>query len=72
MLFRTRDVAQLVEVSPNMVTALGFIPIPYKKLGVVVHAYNPNIQKSETGGLLNVQSQPGLCSEHHSKQCLPV
>lgn len=30
---------------------------------MVVHAYNSSTQKAETGGLLQVQSQPGPQSE---------
>lgn len=35
--------------------------------GVVSRAWNPSIHQSETGGLIWVQVQPGLCSEASSK-----
>lgn len=34
---------------------------PYNQ-GVVAHTYNPSTQESETGGLVQVQYQPGLPS----------
>lgn len=34
---------------------------------VVSRAWNPSIHQSETGGLIRVQVQPGLCSEASSK-----
>lgn len=35
--------------------------------GVVSRAWNPSIHQSETGGLIQVQVQPGLRSEASSK-----
>lgn len=54
--YEIKTESQLVEYFPSMPRNLGFDSQHYnkQKLGMVVHTYNPSIQKTEANGLRDI------------------